>query len=43
MTDEERLDAIGNYGLCIATHDTLQHGDWERVWVCQYGPAMGGL
>lgn len=40
MTDEERLNAIGKYGLCVATHDTLNHGEWERTWVCQYGPAM---
>lgn len=36
MTDEERLDAIGKYGLCIATHDVLKHEEWERTWVCVY-------
>lgn len=40
LDDTERLDAIGKYGLCVATHDTLQHGQWERAWVCQYGPGM---
>ena len=40
MNDTERLDAIGHYGLCVATHDSLNHGEWERVWVCQYGPGM---
>ena len=40
MDDTERLDAIGHYGLCVATHDTLNHGGWERTWVCQYGPGM---
>lgn len=36
MTDTERLDAIGHYGLCVATHDLLNHGEWERTWVCTY-------
>lgn len=36
MNDTQRLDAIGTYGLCLATHDTLQHGSWDRVWVVTY-------
>lgn len=36
MNDAERLDAIGKYGLCLATHETLNHGDWEKLWVCHY-------
>jgi len=36
MTDSERLDALGDYGLCIATHDTFKHGSWEKCWVCCY-------
>lgn len=40
MNDSERLDAIGEYGLCVATHDSLTHHGWERVWVCQYGDSM---
>ena len=36
MTDSERLDAIGQYGLCVATHDLLNHGEWKRTWVCTY-------
>lgn len=39
MNDSDRLDAIGEYGLCVATHDSLTHEGWERVWVCQYGEA----
>lgn len=37
MTDTERLDALNDYGLCVATHDTLRHNEWQRTWVCQYG------
>ena len=37
MNDTQRLDALNDYGLCLATHDTLNHGSWSRVWVCQYG------
>lgn len=36
MNDTERLDALCEYGLCLATHDTLKHGVWERLWVVQY-------
>jgi hypothetical protein len=36
VNDTERLDALDAYGLCVATHDTLQHGQWSRVWVCTY-------
>lgn len=37
MNDTQRLDALNDYGFCIATHDTLQYGNWTRVWVAQYG------
>lgn len=37
MNDTQRLDALGEYGLCLATHDTMRHGQWERIWVCQHG------
>lgn len=37
MKDTERLDAIEKYGLCLATHDVLQHGSWIRTWVVQMG------
>lgn len=37
MTDTERLEAIEKYGLCLATHDTLQHSQWTRVWVVTIG------
>jgi hypothetical protein len=37
VNDTERLEALEIYGLCVATHDTLKHGSWERVWVCTYG------
>jgi hypothetical protein len=36
VTDAERLDAIGEHGLCVATQDTLGPGGWTRVWVCHY-------
>lgn len=36
MNDSDRLDAIGEYGLCVATHDSLTREGWERTWVCQY-------
>lgn len=37
MNDTQRLDALSDYGLCLATHDTLSHDGWSRVWVVQYG------
>ena len=37
MTDTERLDAIGDYGLCLAAEDTLTDGQWIRRWICHYG------
>lgn len=36
MNDSQRLDAIGDYGLCVATHDSLQHSQWNRMWVVTY-------
>lgn len=35
--DGERLDAIGNLGLCLAAEDTLANGEWTRQWICHYG------
>lgn len=40
MTDTERLDAIGEYGLFISTQDVLKAGAWERTWVCCYEDKM---
>lgn len=37
MTDTERLDAIGDHGLCLAAEDTLADGQWTRRWICHYG------
>jgi hypothetical protein len=37
VNDTQRLDAIGDYGLCLATHDTLSMGGWSRTWVATYG------
>lgn len=37
MNDTQRLDAISDYGLCLATHDSLGHSGWVRVWVVAYG------
>lgn len=36
MNDTQRLDAIGEYGLCIATHDSLNRSQWQRTWVITY-------
>lgn len=36
MTDSERLDALGRYGLCVVAHDSLVNTEWERTWVCSY-------
>jgi hypothetical protein len=36
MNDTERLDALETYGLCVASHDALRHGQWTRLWVCTY-------
>jgi hypothetical protein len=36
VNDTQRLDAIGEYGLCVATHDTLSNTGWDRVWVVTY-------
>lgn len=36
MNDSKRLDAIGEYGLCVATHDVLVNTEWTRTWICQY-------
>lgn len=36
LTDTERLDAIGEYGLCVVTSDQLTAAGWERTWVCNY-------
>lgn len=38
MNDTERLDALGRYGLCLVTHDSLENGEWTRQWVAHYGP-----
>jgi hypothetical protein len=39
VNDTQRLDALGQYGLCVVTHDTLVAGVWTRQWVAQYGPS----
>lgn len=36
MNDSQRLDALNDYGLCLATHDTLKNSEWVRVWIVQY-------
>ena len=36
MNDSQRLDAIGEYGLCLATHDVLTYNGWNRTWVVHY-------
>lgn len=37
MDDTQRLDAIGNYGLCVVRHDDLVGGRWLSRWTCNYG------
>lgn len=40
MTDTERLDAIGEYGLFISTQVRVQAPAWSTSWVCCYGDRM---
>ena len=36
-TDTERLDAIGEHGLCVTRHDALgSDGVWKEHWICHY-------
>lgn len=37
LTDTQRLEAIEEYGLCLSTHDVLQHSQWTRTWVVTIG------
>ncbi len=37
MDDTQRLDAIDEHGLCIASQDTLTNAGWTRAWICHYG------
>lgn len=37
MNDTQRLNALEDYGLCLATHDVLSHSGWTRTWVVVYG------
>ena len=39
-TDTERLDAIGEHGLCISRHDVMGPDGWDERWVCHYGDRM---
>jgi hypothetical protein len=39
-TDTERLDAIGEHGLCISRHDVLGPNGWDERWVCHYQDRM---
>ena len=36
LSDSERLDAIGRYGLCVVRQDTLVSSQWEETWVCSF-------
>lgn len=40
MDDTQRLDAIDEHGLCIASQDTLTNAGWTRAWVCHYCDRM---
>lgn len=37
MNDSQRLDAIQEYGLCLATHEVLTTAGWQVTWVVNYG------
>lgn len=37
MTDTERLDAIGGYGLQLACDQHYGNGKFREVWHCRYG------
>lgn len=37
MNDTQRLDALGQYGLCVVAQDVLVAGNWRREWVASYG------
>lgn len=37
MNDTQRLDALGEYGLCLVRHDELVAGRWLQRWVVNYG------
>lgn len=37
MNDTQRLDAIHEYGLCLATHEVLTTVGWQLTWVVHYG------
>ena len=39
-TDTERLDAIGEHGLCIPRHDVMGPNGWGESWVCYYQDRM---
>jgi hypothetical protein len=37
VNDTQRLDAIHEYGLCLATHEVLAFDGWQTTWVVHYG------
>lgn len=37
MDDTQRLDALGQYGLCIVQHQQRIEGQWIAHWHCHYG------
>ena len=37
MNDTQRLNALEDYGLCLATHEVLSSAGWQRTWVVCYG------
>lgn len=37
LNDTQRLDAIREYGLCLASHEVRTSGGWKSGWVVHYG------
>jgi hypothetical protein len=40
MDDTARLNAIDEFGLCVAAHDQLTSAGWSRTWSCHYGTSV---
>lgn len=40
VDDTMRLNAIDEFGLCVAAHDQLTATGWNRTWSCCYGASV---
>lgn len=36
MDDTQRLDALGEYGLCISGQYHYDRGEWKHWWRCHF-------